>query len=261
MAHSNSSKTKMTEWGHQTMIIGVFGDVHGNLPALEAVLDDGKHNGVARWLCLGDMAFRGPAPEECMRLIRGVCGDSAVMGNTEEWLPVGPPQGEATTPERQAMTETWWRWTIGRLDNDDLQWVRSLPLTRTFEFGANRLLCVHATARGPDDGLLPTAPDGVLRTAFRTSEHSLAACAHTHTPYLRRLDKCTVFNTGSTGRPVDGDPRSSYVILDLDLNHGAASVNFRRVGYDVERTVLLAKEREFPWAGDYETALRNGVNF
>jgi len=243
------------------MVFGVFGDVHGNLPALEAVLKDGERVGVESWICLGDTAFRGPAPEECIGVVRRLCGDTSVMGNTEEWLPVGPPQGEATTPQRQAAIKTWWRWTIGRLSGDDLQWVKSLPVRRTFQHGGSRLLCVHATARGPDDGVLPTAQDASFQTAFGTSEYSFVACAHLHTPYLRRVDKCTVFNTGSVGRPADGDPRSSYVILDLDLEGRSASLAFRRVSYDIGRTMLLAVERQFPWASDYEAALRSGGNF
>ncbi len=243
------------------MIFGVFGDVHGNLPALEAVLKDGEQARVESWICLGDTAFRGPAPEECIRVVRSLCGDTVVMGNTEEWLPVGPAQGEATNPQRQAAIDTWWRWTIGRLSDDDLHWVKSLPLKRTLEYGGSRLLCVHATSRGPDDGVLPIAPDASFQAAFDTSEYSLVACAHTHTPYLRRVGKCTVFNTGSVGRPADGDPRSSYVILHLDLEGRSTSLAFRRVPYDIDRTLLLAVERQFPWANDYEAALRSGGNF
>jgi predicted phosphodiesterase len=242
------------------MVTGVFADVHGNLPALEAVLEDGIQNGVERWICLGDITFRGPAPEECLRLVRRICGDTTVMGNTEEFLPCGPPPGETSTPEALAALEMWWQWTVARLNDDDLQWVNGLPLSRTFEFGSDRLLCVHATARGAAEAVVPTSPDSVLQAAFRTSEHSLVACAHIHVPYLRRVDRCTVFNVGSAGRPVDGDRRSSYVILDLP-KAGAASICFRRVPYDVERTVRLSMERSFPRVGDYETALRNGANF
>jgi len=241
------------------MRTGVFADVHGNLPAIEAVLADGRRQGVDRWLCLGDTAFRGPAPEECIRLVRSLGDNVALMGNTEEWLPVGPPDGEAPDAERQAAIDRWWRWTIERLDADDLAWVEDLPMVREIECGKERLLCVHATARGIEDRLLPTAPDDEFAFALHTGDHTIVACAHIHIPYLRRVRGTTVLNTGSVGRPIDGDPRASYLILDLGSED--AAVQLRRITYDIDRTAQLAVERSFPWATEYVAALRQGANF
>ncbi|MDP2871392.1 MAG: metallophosphoesterase family protein [Bacillota bacterium] len=255
------------------MRIAVFADVHGNLPALDAVLDDARRQRVEQWLCLGDVAFRGPAPEECIRRVRSLGGAlAAVQGNTEEWLPVGPPEGEGGDPERRAAIKKWWDWTIVRMDADDLRWVESLPMSRVFECGPYRVLCVHATTLGYEDVLRPTAADERFEAALRTRDHTHAACAHIHTPYLLRVRGTTVFNTGSVGRPIDGDPRASYVVLELggcdqgragaaEAASEVASVQFRRVPYDIDETARLAATRGFPWAEEYIEALRRGVNY
>jgi diadenosine tetraphosphatase ApaH/serine/threonine PP2A family protein phosphatase len=87
----------------------------------------------------------------------------------------------------------------------------------------------------------------------------MVACAHIHQPYLRRCVGCTVFNTGSAGRPTDGDKRASYAIVDL--NDGHAAVELHRVSYDIDETERIANASGFPGAKEYIAALRIGGNF
>jgi len=123
-----------------------------------------------------------------------------------------------------------------------------------------RVLGVHATARGLEDRLLPWSPDELFASAVETANHSAVVCAHIHTHYLRKIGNTAVLNCGSVGRPLDGDPRSSYAYLDLGQN-GVEAIQFRRVWYDLKATADLCKSREFPWADEYVAALRAGANF
>lgn len=242
------------------MRVGIFADVHGNLPALQAVIADGLNWRVDRWMCLGDLAFRGPAPAECIALVSKMDNVMALMGNTEEWLPSGPPADEGDTPARRAAIRRWWEWTIRLLPAEAVEWVEHLPRRLLLEHGKVRLLGVHATARGLEDRLTPWAADDQFAAAVETATHTAIACAHIHTPYLRRVGGALVFNTGSTGRPIDGDPRASYVLADVEPD-GIASLIFRRVTYDIDATARLCIERDFPWTDEYINALRIGANF
>lgn len=241
------------------MLIGVFADVHGNLPAFEAVLKDGSERGVEKWFCLGDVAFRGPVPGECVKVVRSLGQDVMIMGNTEEWLPLNLPSHEGPTPQRQAAMREWHEWTLKHIAPEDLAWMRTLPRSRVLSYGSERLILVHATLRGLEDAVPPAAPDGVMKEAFKSDQYTVAVCAHIHVPYLRRVGRCTILNTGSVGRPLDGDPRASYVLIRL--SEGITSVEFRRVAYDIDATVRLAVQRKFPQAEQYAEALRNGANF
>jgi predicted phosphodiesterase len=242
------------------MRVGAFADVHGNLPALKSVLADGLRQGVDRWLCLGDLAFRGPAPAECIDTVRSLRNCAAVMGNTEEWLPTGPPPGEGSTPEFRAALRRWWEWTIALLQPPAVEWVERLPRRVLVEEDGVRVLGVHATARGLEDRLLPWSPDELFAAAVETANHSAVVCAHIHLPYLRKIGNTPVLNCGSVGRPLDGDPRSSYVCLDLGPG-GVEAIQFRRVAYDLNATAALCSSRGFPWADEYLAALRVGANF
>lgn len=174
------------------MVIGVFADVHGNLSALKAVVEDGKKLGVERWYCCGDMAFKGPAPQECLEFIRNLCGDTTVMGNTEEWLPVGPPAHEGNTEEARKSVQVWWDWTIKRLETTEIEWVKRLPRSLTFEHDGKTCCLTHATMEGIENILLPTNSDEDFAKAMHLDRYDLVGAAHIHTPYMRRAGGATV---------------------------------------------------------------------
>jgi predicted phosphodiesterase len=245
--------------GGVLMRIGIFADVHGNLPALKAVLADGGRRKVDKWLSLGDIAFRGPAPGDCLALARTVAEETAVAGNTEYILPSGPHLEPGDTPGRLAAMRIWWQWTVDRIAPGDLKWASTLPVGRTIEHEGVSLLYCHASARHVEERVDPRMPEADMAAALMATSHSLVACAHIHQPYLRRCGKCTAFNVGSAGRPTDGDPRASYAIVEID--QGNTAVELRRIVYDIEETARLSRESGFPGTNEYIAALRIGGNF
>ncbi len=237
------------------MMLGVFGDVHGNLPALEAVIADGRRIGVDSWICLGDIAFRGPSPRECAELVQSVC-TVCVMGNTDEWLPRTLPRADGP---KASMLKMWYDWTVPKLSKTTLAWMHDLPKHHNTILGGEHLLCCHASLRALEDVVLPTSQDSTFHEAFLTDEHSLVTSAHIHIPHLLRRNHSTIINTGSVGRPIDGDPRASYVLLRTERD--SVSYEFRRVEYDVQQAADLALACDMPQKHEFINAIRSGMNF
>lgn len=240
-------------------MLGVFSDCHGNAPALEAVISDGRNLGVSDWICLGDIAFRGPMPEECLRLVNRI-GAEIVMGNTDEWLPHGLPVHHGETASRWETIRRWFDWTMEQIrDQGLLDWLAQAKPSLEKDIAGQNALFVHATLRHLEDPVSPLSAPDVLEEAFRVSEYSLVMCGHLHVPYLWRARKCTLINTGSVGRPIDGDPRASYVVLNAGQGH--LSIDMRRVAYDTSKVIHAARARQFPWAEEFIKAVSQGSNF
>lgn len=241
------------------MRIGVFGDVHGNLPALEAILSDGTMLGVEAWGCVGDLVFKGPAPQEVVSRVRSLNPLVAVRGNTDEWTLHGFPGNTGFDENKLSAFRHYANWALARLDKESVQWLEELPFSREIMVGPARVLFLHASPKSISDNLPSGSSDKELARMVEGHGADMVIAGHIHVPYLRRLAGKTLVNTGSVGNPVDDDPRASYIILEAE--GGALSVTLRRVPYDIERTVALAREREFPWADSLGAGLSKGTWF
>lgn len=224
----------------------ILSDIHGNLAALEAVLEDVRGQAVDEIVCLGDVIGYGPHPREC--LDQSMQFAFTVLGNHDSSA-IFDPEGFNQTAERAIF------WTREQLHQGDPQDCR-----RRLEFICNMprvvqrdgLLFVHGSPRGPtSEYVFPedTQNHKKMEKLFSLITHSCFQ-GHTHVPGIfssdhrfRRSDEVPerfsldqgpikwMINVGSVGQPRDGDPRSCYLILD------DATVTFRRVDYDIERTV------------------------
>lgn len=227
--------------------VAVISDIHGNLPALEAVLAEIRREGVDEILCLGDVVGYGADPAACLERVWDEC-TVLVRGNHEEAV-LAPAAARSFNPVARFAIE-WTRKTLGW---DHLSMIKSM--TNVFE-GGDRLTLVH-------DSPVPTAGGGYLhdaRTAaiaFRGFGSRICIVGHTHVPVafvaprggsiepaevetvgLSDGDEWAwpahgrvIVNPGSVGQPRDGDPRASVGILDLDRG----TFGIRRVEYDVAR--------------------------
>ena len=241
------------------MRIAIFGDVHGNSPALEAILADGEKLGVEAWGCVGDLVFKGPAPQEVVTTIRNLDPLVTVLGNTDEWTLHGFPENAGFGKERLPAFRQYANWALARLDEESRAWIRRLPASKEIMVGGTRVLFVHASPRSISENLPSGSSDKDMACMLEGHEADMVVAGHIHVPYVRRLNGKTLVNTGSTGNPVDDDPRASYVILDDDGT--SLSVTIRRVPYNVEQTAALAREREFPWAESLVEGLAKGTWF
>jgi diadenosine tetraphosphatase ApaH/serine/threonine PP2A family protein phosphatase len=229
------------------MRIAVLSDIHANVPALDAVLADaGDLNGI--WH-LGDVVGYGPDPDGVVARLReraavGVRGnhDAAAAGGSEiDWF---------NPDARRAM-----EWTRTTIAPATIEWLRGLPERRTID----AFELVHGSPREPLWEYV-TSPS-IARDSLAVLHEPIGLHGHTHIPvaFVEDGDRVERFsprdgstldlrgrralvNPGSVGQPRDGDPRASYLILDA----AAASVEWRRVEYDIESVQAAMRDAGLP---------------
>jgi diadenosine tetraphosphatase ApaH/serine/threonine PP2A family protein phosphatase len=225
----------------------ILSDIHANLEALEAVLDDIKAQGIQEIYCLGDIIGYGPNPRECIDLAIQrfkVC----LMGNHDQ-AAVFDPEGFNAAAERAIFWTRAQLETRGDARQNEKRWefLGELPAVhREGEF-----LYVHGSPRIPLNEYI--FPEDIYNRRKMESLFSridkYCFVGHTHVPgiFLERGvflepadlkdktftlgDEKVIVNVGSVGQPRDGDPRACYVILD------DGKIQFRRVEYDMEKTI------------------------
>ncbi len=195
----------------------VLYDVHGNLPALEAVLAEVEAEAIEQILLGGDYALNGPDPAACVDRLRALADDAwTLQGNTDRWIVEGKDDDGV-------------RWTAERLGPTRVAWLASLPTRIDLPRGAT--IAVHATPRSDEELLYPDTPEGEVRAMLEAVAGRLLLCGHTHVQYRRAVEAWTVVNPGSVGLPDDGDVRAAWAILD------GSEVELRRTAYPIEETV------------------------
>lgn len=235
----------------------VFSDVHGNLPALEAVLADVRHRGIADVLCLGDLVGYGPFPNEVAALVRER-GIPCLMGNYDQGI--GFATGDCgcayKTDEQRAEGAASLVWT-GEVTTDETRaYLRTLEDRFVLGTPAGGLLAVHGSPRRINEYLLEDRPQHAMARMADDNPFRAILFGHTHLPYAREVPhgeagETTLFvNVGSAGRPKDGDWRACYAVVDptalasgaggpgsgpAGLASGRPAVEFARVPYDFER--------------------------
>jgi predicted phosphodiesterase len=209
--------------------IAILSDIHGNLPALEAVVDDIDGQSPDEIWCGGDLGWTGPWASECIACVRDA-GWPTIKGNTDVWI-TGDPQGVEGAEDRAELER------IARahdVSDDDARWLIDLPLGHS---APGSILLVHGTPQSPFDAPMPDAPP----VEFEPYEDaaSLVVYAHVHRAFVRRLaDGTIVSNTGAVGLPMDGDT-ASYMLIDRagpDL-----TIRHRRVAFDREAAIGRAR--------------------
>jgi predicted phosphodiesterase len=205
--------------------IAVVSDIHGNLPALEAVLKDLQVVAPDDVWCGGDVAWGAPWASECIAHVREQDWTS-VKGNTDVWI-TGDPQTVESAGDRARLTELAQAHDIAA---DDERWLLNLP---TGHSGPGSILLVHASPGSPFSA--PEPEDPPSHYEIYEGRASLVVYGHIHRAFTRRLKEGTlVCNTGSIGLPKDGDS-ACYLVIDqqgpdLVLRH-------RRVDFDRDAAI------------------------
>lgn len=224
------------------MKIAVLSDVHGNVPALQAVLED-----LARWqpdevIVNGDLINRGPYSLEVLRLLQQERPATRLLrGNHENWVLWSAEQG----PQPDSPTfeiDRFAHWAVAQMGEALAElagWDDHLDLT---ELEGGSLHITHGSHLGDRKGIPPECEDEELRQKLG-DPRDLFVASHTHRAFRRRFEGNLVINTGSVGQPFDGDVRASYA--RLQFRQGAWQADNVRVAYDRERAIADFEESGF----------------
>lgn len=246
------------------MRYALISDIHANLPALEAVLADIDARGdVDATVHLGDLVGYAPWPNEVIALLRAR-GITGVAGNYDSTVAHDHDHCGCAyeDPEQERLSHLSYDWTRRAVSADTKRVLAALPFRLDLRPDGG-----HAS--GPRVILVHGNP--ILNTVYWTEDRDARFCrkmiaaagarrgdvlafGHTHRPWSREQDGVLLINTGSVGRPKDGDPRAGWVCLDIDDDRRAAE--HVRVPYDIERAAAAVEASDLPDA--FAAQLRAG---
>lgn len=239
----------------------IFGDIHGNLPALEAVFQDIEARGLTRLYCLGDLVGYGTFPNEVVNLIRRR-DIPTLMGNYDQGVGVSSDDcgcAYKTDVDRQR-GEMSIMWSNAHTTEDNKAFLRDLPTRISVSMGDLNVLLVHGSPRKVNEYMFVDRPDDYFERILDSVGVDVLVCGHTHLPYHKILPSGRhVINAGSVGKPKDRDPRAGYITLTI--NGCDVKVEFIRVTYDVERAAqaIEATPEDGGMPHPYARMLREGV--
>lgn len=224
------------------MKIAVLSDIHGNVPALSAVLDDIAHWQPDRVIVNGDLVSRGPYSLDCLRLVQTRFPEALFLtGNHETYVlrcADFPADKDSPTLDIDRFAD-WARRQLGAAVEEIRAWGDHLDLTG-LDGGAS-VHITHGSRLGNRDGISARTTDEDLLAKLGESR-DLFIGSHTHKPLLRRFNTTLVVNTGSVGQPMDGDARSAYG--RFTLHAGVWQAEIMRIAYD-----KVQAERDFIESG------------
>lgn len=229
--------------------LAVFSDIHANLPAMEVVRDHILQVGYDGVYCLGDLGGYAAQPNEVQQIVMAM-GCPTLSGNYDENVGNdGPDCGcHYIKPFDIKMSDISFNWTKEHTTPENKAWLRALPHEIRLEIEGMRVLLCHGSPTSNTEYLFENRSEGYLRRFTPGGKHDARAdvivFGHTHVPYHRVVDGVHFVNTGSVGRPKDGDSRAGYCALTL--NQEGVHVEQLRLPYDVETACARLVEAGLP---------------
>jgi putative phosphoesterase len=204
-------------------------DVHGNLPALEAVLEEVDREEPDVVLFGGDLVS-GPLPRETLECMRSVSNAEFVLGNADVLSsPLPNPEWDEAR-----------RWVEHRLDEGEIEWLATLP----FSWSADDTLYVHANPVDVDEIVTERTPVERVRQLLQDVEETRIVTGHIHIQYERDIDGVLWIGAGSVGMPYEGRPGAYWALVTPE------TVDFRRTDYDLERAASAIRASGYPSASE-----------
>ena len=242
----------------------LLSDVHANRPALEAVLRDAAtKTGIAGTYHLGDLVGYAPWPNEVIAMIRDAA-IPGVAGNYDSTVAMHYKHCgcRSENARQEALAHESFAWTLEHTSAEGKAFLGSLPFsiairpfgghvsgpTIRLVHGSHVLNTVYVTEDRSDEFLTTMA------TGLGSRAGDVVCFGHTHKPWHRVVDGVHFVNTGSVGRPKDGDPRAGYVVLDI--TDSGVTVEFVRIGYDIDEAASAIIASDLP--DEFAEFLRTG---
>lgn len=232
--------------------IAVISDIHGNLEALQTVLDDINDRGIKRIICLGDIIAKGTHQKECIELIKNNC-EIVLRGNCDDYFTSNIDISMKSQQEKDRIA-----WNKNKLSQENVTYLRSLPYSHEFYLSGRLIRLFHAHPQKIDKIVGNIDQIDRIYELFLPSEHTasdlkadIVVYGHIHVPYIQKIYNRVIINPGSIGNSIDvfrntdkdGNVKNTtvanYLILSgiynsMDIND-KISYELVNVSYDIEK--------------------------
>jgi predicted phosphodiesterase len=234
------------------MRLALFGDIHGNLIALEAFQARLRELGVTSAVCLGDVSMAGPQPRECIQRL-AEWGAPCALGNTDEWCLEPEPQ-DFQDPNSQKFMDLK-LWGVAQLGADERAAVAGYQARVELDLpGGARLAAFHGAPGSNTTLVTYRVTQEEMFHLYAGVDAAVAVCGHSHEQMLRPLGEIVVVNPGSLGRPIEFNSgggmcwRTWAEFAILDYEPGRMTLHFERMNYNVEAFFESVRRSGMPHA-------------
>jgi predicted phosphodiesterase len=224
------------------MAVAALYDIHANLPALEAVLEDvRKISGVERILIGGDV-LPGPMPRETLDRLHSLDIPTLFLYGNGEAAVLDELAGKKPNVPEQVRPVI--RWAADQIDEEMRRFLKGWPPTQAISVdGLGHVLFCHATPRDDNEIFTRLTPEARLAPSFSGLSATVVACGHTHMQFDRMVGETRVVNAGSVGMPF-GEPGADWLLL-------GPGIELRHTSYDLEAAATRVRRTRYPQAEDF----------
>lgn len=233
------------------MKIAVLSDIHGNLLALESVLEDIQKRRCDKILFLGDYALAGPEPGDtvnfCMSLFEHD-NVEMIQGNTDKMIAEYSEEVFSRVAQSAPIMANALKEEAETLSKSQIDFLKNLPEKKELIADGVKILMVHGSPRRNNEDIMPETPLEKVEEMIKGVDANLILCGHTHIPCgFQTSTGQTVVNDGSVGRPFTENPESCYVIVSTTGN-GGFEIEHIFVKYDNYQASKTLANRRFEGA-------------
>lgn len=235
----------------ENMRIALLGDVHANLPALEAVLLHAETLGAVAYWNIGDFVGYNAFPEQVVKRMQKPAF-SNIIGNYDLKALNFPKKEKKWRKDKHPLKRLAFQWAYENLSTESRAYLAALPEQLRLTVGQRNFLLVHGSPASNEELLGRATPQARLLELKHVAEQKYEAgfaaiiCGHSHQPFTRRVEDTLFINPGSVGRPGDGNPRTAYAVLDIMGEN--LQVSHYRLNYDLGRVVSANRQAGLPEA-------------
>jgi putative phosphoesterase len=214
--------------------VALIGDVHANSPALEAVLSHARQQGIEAIWNVGDFVGYGAFPDQVVRRLRKIEALS-IVGNYDLKVLRFKRRRDMWRQSKHPLKFFAFQWAYEHLSKKSRRYLRTLPREIRLRVAGQNMLFIHGSPVSDEEPLTANTSDARLCELGRIAKADVILCGHSHQPFAKKNGGVWFVNSGSVGRPDDGDPRTGYAVLELDQD--GLDVHHHRLEYDVEKAV------------------------
>lgn len=233
------------------MKIAVISDIHGNMEALTAVMNDIRKNECNKIFALGDYAMAGPEPSDVIQFFMRKKNNPdlhMIQGNTDLMIADFSDEIYEAVREKAPVMAAALKNDQQELNPMEKDFLKNLPIQLEIEEEGVKFLLVHGSPRRNNEDIMPDTKLDIVEEMLENVSSDVVLCGHTHIPCgFQTRKKQTVVNAGSVGRPFTPEPKSCYLIINVE--DGACVFEHRFVEYDNETASKKLEKRPF-WGSE-----------